>query len=249
MPLTLSHPSAVLPLRRLGLPMTALVIGSMVPDIPLYLGSRRGYDLAHSPLGVPTVDVLGALAVLVAWFAILRDPLVDLAPSQIRNRLAPHARLTLRQWVLAPVGALIGATTHVTWDSFTHHGRWGSNHVGWLRSEHLGLAGLQWAQYVSGVIGLIVVGWFAVAHLRSLPLLDPSRAARLMAPATLAAVVALAGLAGLTSAASTASDGLQAMAFRGVVNAVIVVVIGGGLVCLAWHVRRQRRAAACVDEA
>ena len=240
MPLTLSHPAAVLPLRRLGVPMTSMVIGSMVLDIPLYLGSTRGYDLAHSPLGVPTVDIAGALLVLALWFAVLRDPLVDLAPSAVRERLAPRARLTRRQWLLAPVGALIGGITHVAWDSFTHDDRWGSEHVGWLQRDHLGLAGLTWAQYASGVLGLIVVGWFAVAHLRSLPPLGIRRPARVLTPAALAAVVVLAGLTGLASAAIKASVGLHAMAFHGVVNSIIVIVVGSVLVCVAWQVIRQR---------
>lgn len=35
MPFTLAHPAYVLPLRRLGLPVSALAVGSMVPDVPL----------------------------------------------------------------------------------------------------------------------------------------------------------------------------------------------------------------------
>jgi hypothetical protein len=248
MPLTLSHPAAVLPLRRLGLPMTSLVIGSMVLDIPLYLGSRRGYDLAHSPLGVPTVDVAGALLVLAMWFAVLRDPLVDLAPSVVRARLAPRARLTRRQWLLAPIGALIGGITHVAWDSFTHADRWGSEHVTWLQRDHLGLPGLKWAQYASGVLGLIVVAWFAVAHLRSLGPVDVRRPARVLPPAALVAVVGLATLTGVASAAWKASVGLHAMAFHGVVNSIIVLVVGGVVVCTTWQALR-RRSRASVDEA
>lgn len=248
MPLTLSHPAAVLPLRRLGLPMTSMVIGSMVLDIPLYLGSRRGYEIAHSPLGVPTVDIVGALLVLWIWFAVLRDPLTDLAPSAIRSRLSPRARLTRRQWLLAPIGALIGGITHVFWDSFTHYDRWGSDNVGWLQRDHLGLAGLKWAQYTSGVLGLAVVIWFAVAHLRSLAPLDIRRPGRVMSPAALVAVVVLAGLTGLASAAWKASVGLHAMAFHGVVNSIIVFVVGIAIVCTAWQVKR-RRSRASVDEA
>lgn len=248
MPLTLSHPAAVLPLRRLGLPMTSMVIGSMVLDIPLYLGSRRGYDIAHSPLAVPTVDIVGALLVLWFWFAVLRDPLVDLAPAAIRIRLTPSARLGRRQWRLAPVGAFIGGATHVAWDSFTHADRWGSDHVEWLRTDHLGLSGLKWAQYASGVIGLLVVGWFAIAHLRSLPPLDVRRPARVLTPAALAAVVVLAGLTGAVSAVVKASVGLHSMAFHGVVNSIIVFVVGAILVCTTWQIM-QRRGRAPVDEA
>lgn len=239
MPLTLSHPAAVLPLRRLGLPMTAMVVGSMVPDVPLYLGSRRGYDLAHGGLGVVTVDILGALVVVAVWFAMLRDPLVDLAPAAVRDRLAPSARPTRRQWQLAPVGALVGAISHVAWDSFTHYDRWGSDHVGWLRRDHLGLAGLKWAQYASGVLGLLVVGWFAIAHLRSVPLLDVRRPARVLTPFALLAVV-LAGATGLATAGLKAPHGLHAMAFHAVVNSIIVCVVGGVLVCLAWQTLRRR---------
>jgi hypothetical protein len=46
-----------------------------------------------------------------------------------------------------------------------------------------------------------------------------------------------------------ASEGLQAMAFWGVVSSIIVFVVGGGFVCLTWQVARTRRAAARVDEA
>ncbi|MEE2045837.1 DUF4184 family protein, partial [Nocardiopsis tropica] len=37
MPFTLSHVAAVLPLARTRLPPAALVVGSVVPDLPYYL--------------------------------------------------------------------------------------------------------------------------------------------------------------------------------------------------------------------
>ena len=37
MPITFAHPAAVLPLARTGLPLTALAIGSMVPDLPMFV--------------------------------------------------------------------------------------------------------------------------------------------------------------------------------------------------------------------
>jgi hypothetical protein len=46
--MTLAHPVAVLPLRRFGLPMAAMVIGSMVPDVPLFLRWSSGYQVSHS---------------------------------------------------------------------------------------------------------------------------------------------------------------------------------------------------------
>ncbi len=90
------------------------------------------------------------------------------------------------------------------------------------------MAGLKWAQYASGVLGLLVVAWFAVAHLRSLPTLDVRRARRGSCPRRLwRRCSSSSGLTGLASAAAKASAGLQSMAFHGVVNSIIVFVVGG----------------------
>jgi hypothetical protein len=239
-PLTLSHPAVVLPLRRLGLPLSALVVGSMVPDLPLYLGSQRGYDIAHSPLGVVTVDVVGALLVLGLWFAALRDPLADSAPSGVRDRVVPRARLSPRQWLLAPLGALAGAVTHLVWDSFTHPDRWGTEHVGWLRTDHLDVSGLAWAQYGSAVGGLLVLAAFVVAQLRRLPVIGDTRAPRALPAGVLPAGIALAGVAGLVAALRSLPDGVHLMALRGAVTSVVVLTTGLLVVCGAWHVAVRR---------
>jgi hypothetical protein len=63
-PLTLSHAAAVLPLRRLGFPVTALVVGCMAPDLPLFLRWPRGYELARSLLGIASIDVVVTLVVV-----------------------------------------------------------------------------------------------------------------------------------------------------------------------------------------
>ncbi|MCL9796469.1 DUF4184 family protein, partial [Frankia sp. AgKG'84/4] len=158
MPFTLSHPAAVLPLRRLGLPMSALVVGSMVPDIPVFLGWPGVYRFTHSPLGVASADPVLAMAALAVWFWLIRDAVVDLSPGLVRSRLAARARPTRRQWLLAPAAAAVGAMTHVGWDAFTHHDRWGVRQVPWLSADHRGLAGHAWLQYGSSVVGFAVVG-------------------------------------------------------------------------------------------
>jgi hypothetical protein len=238
-PLTLAHPAAVLPLRRLGLPLSSLVAGSMVLDVPLYLGSRRGYEIAHSLPGILTVDVVGTLAVLWLWFTALRDPMADLSPAAIRDRVPVRARLARRQWLLAPLGAVVGALTHVVWDSFTHVDQWGYEHVGWLRSDHLGIAGLRWSQYVSAVGGLLVVAVFTATHLRTLAV-RPGRPPRLLPAATLPTVVIAAAAVGAVAALGHATVGVHAMAFHGAVSSIIVLAAGLVLVCAAWHVAAGR---------
>lgn len=84
----MSHPAAVLPLRRLPflaeLPLAPLVIASMVPDVPMFVPGRGGYGLTHSLLGIVTVDVLVTLVLLLLWDRLVRDSLVDLSPRRVR---------------------------------------------------------------------------------------------------------------------------------------------------------------------
>jgi hypothetical protein len=237
-PMTLSHPAAVLPLRRLGLPMSVMVVASMVPDVPLFLRSTDGYEATHRVVGVPTIDVALTALVVAAWFLLVRDALVDLAPDALRRRLPPRSRLDRRQILLAPAAAVVGAGTHVAWDSFTHPGRWGVRHVTWLQAEHAGLAGSTWAQYVSGVVGLAIVVLTAIAYLRAAPPTDPARPGRRLPAASLPLVVGAAGAAGLVAAARHASSGLVTMAFDGVIVGGIALVVGLVALGVAWNARR-----------
>ena len=63
MPFTGSHPAAVLPLLRTPLPASALVAGSIAPDVPFYLPVELPWA-THTALAVVTVDLLVAA---LAW--------------------------------------------------------------------------------------------------------------------------------------------------------------------------------------
>jgi hypothetical protein len=243
MPFTLGHPAAVLPLRRLGLPMTVLAIASMVPDVPVFMGWSRGYEFTHSVLGVLTVDLVVTAVAVTWWTVVMRDAMVDLAPAAVRSRLPARARLTRREWLLLPVAAVLGAATHVVWDAFTHPGRWGWRHVAWLRSDHGGLSGVSWAQYASGVIGVGVVLAAVVVHLRAVPPVRDGHRDRMLPGATLPVVVAIAAVTAVAAAAWSVPDGLHLMAFNAVVDSMIVLGVSLLVVTIAWHVAAGRRTA------
>ncbi|MFE7408494.1 DUF4184 family protein [Isoptericola sp. NPDC057559] len=167
MPFTPAHAAAVLPLGRTALPQSALVAGSTVPDVPMFLPGRHGYDVTHSLWGVVTVDVVLAAAVVWCSFAVVRDPYADVVPG-VRDRVPATAGLP-RRWASVALAAGLGALTHVVWDSATHPGGWTVERVPWLHTPHAGLLGAQWAQYASGAVGLAVVGvsvawWAAVGR-------------------------------------------------------------------------------------
>ncbi len=161
MPFTGSHIAAVLPLARSAwLVPSALVIGSMVPDLPYYLPLPVGATLTHSFVGVLGVDVVLGLVALALWHGLLARFLIAISPARLRERLPPPTRQ--RRWsagraAMLVVSLMVGALTHVLWDSFTHDGMWGAAHIGWLAESHFGMAGYRWAQRVSTVVGAVVV--------------------------------------------------------------------------------------------
>ena len=156
MPLAPAHPAVVLPLQRLGLPLSALVVGSVAPDVPVYLPVGVEYATTHSGRGV-AVDVVIGLAVLWLWFALLRDAVVDLTPS-LRTRAPARARLDRRAWLLAPLALAIGSATHVLWDSATHDWGFIVQELAFLREDYGPLTGYQWLQQFSTAAGSVVVG-------------------------------------------------------------------------------------------
>ncbi len=237
MPFTLAHPAVVPPLRRLGLPVAAMVAGSMAPDLPLFLPGPGGYGATHSLAGLLTVDLAVGLAAVAVWVLLLRDALVDSAPSWVRRRLPARARYSRRQWVLAPLGVIVGAATHVIWDGFTHPGRWGVRQVEWLGDQHGLFQGHEWAQYVSGATGLLVVAvWAYVAVRRSSPG-DPLPGAPRLGPAAILAVVLGSAAVTATAALARLPQGLHAMAYSGAVAGVVAMVVGALALAAVWHLR------------
>lgn len=164
MPFTGSHPAAVVPLLRTGLVPSALVIGSMAPDLPYYVPVPVSWTSTHSALGVVGVDLVLGLLVFALWQLLLAPAAVGLAPAGLRDRLAPDLPVPARRHLrsaraaaLVLVSLAVGAATHVVWDSLTHADRWGTDHIAWLAASHGPLPGYRWMQYGGGIVGVLVL--------------------------------------------------------------------------------------------
>lgn len=252
MPFTGSHPAAVLPLARGRLVPSALVLGSMVPDLPYFIPVPASATLTHSIPGAVTVDVLLGGAVFVLWHGVLARPAVAAAPPGLRARLGPRTLNGLATHaasaaavVRVAVSLAVGALTHVVWDAFTHERRtWWS--IGWLAERHGGLSGYRWAQYTSSVVGAVCVGVWLWRWWRR----TPAAAGRVPAVRPVAAVAVWASI--VLAAAAAAFPGvlraLTADAGPDVLHAGFLTATRGGAAgaavglvwALAWHLRRTR---------
>ncbi|MEU6983549.1 DUF4184 family protein [Streptomyces sp. NPDC046324] len=183
MPFTLSHAAAVLPgIRRDGtgrgpLIASALVAGSFAPDMTYFAataipGAMLFGNVTHSGLGVVTVDLLIAGALVAVWLMV-REPLVALLPGRWQGRVYGFMRggswrgrpaAPLAGWFC--VSAALGAATHVVWDSFTHLDRWGTRAIPFLDAVVAGFPVYLYLQYGGSALALALLVWFTVRALR-----------------------------------------------------------------------------------
>jgi hypothetical protein len=129
MPFTISHTAVVLPfarpLARWQL-LSAAVIGSMVPDFGLFLPWRPERFETHSAMALLTFCLPVGLTCYWIFQYLIKTPVIELLPNAAYERWRPFAApapfLSVRQWLLAAVGVLMGAVTHLVLDGFTHEG-------------------------------------------------------------------------------------------------------------------------------
>ena len=129
MPYTLSHTAVVLPIARILARrrlLGAVLIGSMVPDFGVFSPWTLSRIETHSLLALLTFCLpVGLLSYWVFQFLIkpaMAEILPDGAYSRWQAFKAPEPLASVRQWLLAAAGILIGAVSHLALDGFSHDG-------------------------------------------------------------------------------------------------------------------------------
>lgn len=240
MPFTPTHMVAVLPIAavaRRWLPLSALAIGSMVPDWPLFAAFGPRYAETHSIPGLVTACLPLGLACYLCFQILLKRPLVALLPRGVRLRIGGLARPCLGRsatsWLGACAAIVVGAFTHMAWDTFTHPHRWGTQTFPGLNLTAFTVLGravpaYKALQYGSSLVGLPALALLAIVWLR--------RAEPTNDPASLPTWLRAGGLIGLiaaplavAAAGSGRAYGVEGEAFR-------VVTDGGAALGLATPV-------------
>nr|WP_246324139.1 DUF4184 family protein [Petropleomorpha daqingensis] len=224
------------------MPASALVIGSMAPDLPFYLPLPQWYP-THTWLAGVTTDLLLGLLAWALWHGLLAEPASATAPAALRGRLAGGVApglavriASVRQVVLLVVALVLGTATHLAWDAFTHARRWGAEHLSVLAESWGPLPGYRWLQYASSVVGLAVLLVWFVRWWRRTPAV-PTRAepaARWVWP--LLAVLAV----GAGTVAGLAAGSLDDAVFPAAQWAGGTVLLIAVLLAIGWHLTRRR---------
>ena len=179
MPFTLAHAAAGLPFRRCNLVWSAFFIGTFAPDIEYFVRlSDSNRDGHHFP-GVITFTLPAAFVALWIFHSLVKPALVELAPEGLQRRLVPYMgafRFGGPSRFSAILGSvLLGVSTHVIWDWFTHAHTWVYERWAWLgETLDVPLVGpwshskvLQYASTLTGLVALAI--WFAIWYRKAKP--------------------------------------------------------------------------------
>lgn len=170
----LAHPSIVLPLAMLPkryASLTGLVIGSLVPDLGYAAGIGGMDSLREDWVALFTFCLPVGLISAFVFHLFIRDRLIRILPKGLYLRFnrflgtdwISHFR---QYWPAVVVSLLIGAVSHMAWDSLdlTHN----SGHVyrdlhAWTAPMNLGMwqipiiRAIQHAPSVLGMLAIIIV--------------------------------------------------------------------------------------------
>lgn len=128
MPFTFSHPAIILPLNYLPkkwFSMTGLIIGSLTPDFEYFIRMKIKSEYSHTIEGIFWFDLPLGILIAFIFHNIIRNSLYDNLPLFLKSRLSVFKQLNwnyyfVKNWIIVIISIIIGAFSHIFWDSFTH---------------------------------------------------------------------------------------------------------------------------------
>ena len=144
------------------------MIGSMSPDYAYFLPGDLDRVETHSFAGLFYFCWPVSIALWLLFVRVLEQPTFALLPGNWRTRFPSSSRnITFRMLANASLAVILGAITHVVWDSFTHRGTVMVNAIPPLHAVAFYLDGwrirwflvLQLASSVAGILLLALWAW------------------------------------------------------------------------------------------
>lgn len=171
MPFTFSHAAIIAPflvLPKRWYSVTALVVGSMGPDIEYYLRMRIKSDYSHTLAGIFWFDLPVCIVVAFLFHNLIRNSLIDNFPLFLKARFIRYKSFNwntyfIKYWKVILPSFLTGIVSHILQDSFTHPGLYFTEHIAFL-SQYVSIGKIsipvmKLVQHISSVGGILILLW------------------------------------------------------------------------------------------
>lgn len=169
MPFTFAHPALILPLRYLPkkwFSLTGLIIGSLIPDFEYFLRMKIKSNYSHTIGGLFWFDLPLALLIAFTFHHIVRNQLIANLPSLLKSRFIHYQTFNWNKHFrknsfVVLYSILVGASSHLFWDSFTHHDGYFVSQMSYLKNvikiNNFHIPILKALQHSSTFFGAIVI--------------------------------------------------------------------------------------------
>jgi hypothetical protein len=174
MPNPIAHTAASVPFAKIGMVLSALVIGSISPDFGYFVPLPISFFMYTLP-GLFLFDVPVGLVLLWFFHTLVKWPVLSLLPDSLQCRLIKPAQGfsfgSPKRFGMILLSLLVGSATHVIWDSFTHDYGWMVEQFSFLSTPIRGIPFYTILQNLSSILGTgILIYWF----IRWLPIAQQS---------------------------------------------------------------------------
>lgn len=206
-----AHPAASVPFARYGLLLSALVIGSLSPDFFYLFHLSTSSQFGHTLPGLFLFCIPAGLIILWIFHTIVKYPLFSVLPTSHQERLFPSLHRfqffsSGKRLLLIMVSLLVGAWTHILWDSCTHVYGWTVQHVSGLRFPLLVTSQgtlrvykvLQHGGTVCGTLLLLVWYWRWFKRAATHPVPSLFHVSKIVKRRITLAIIVIAGILGIS---------------------------------------------------
>jgi hypothetical protein len=172
MPFTPGHPAIILPLiRSRYFSATGLIIGSLSPDFEYFFKMSVNGIHGHTKAGLLYFDLPVTIILSIVFHQVVKGNLIGNLPVSFQRRFQDTLNLDFltylkANWVIFLISALVGAASHIFWDSFTHNNRFFVRQFAdFYSSTSISFQGVSYPlfyvlQQISTVVGLTVVSFY-----------------------------------------------------------------------------------------
>jgi hypothetical protein len=152
--------------------MTALIIGSIVPDFEYFFRMHIYSVHSHTVAGLFYFDLTVGCLLFILFVQVVRHPLLMHLPDFLRTRVSFDDAQRTRRYrfengVIIVFSLLIGAASHLLWDSFTHASGYCVRHISFLRKnvfiENFKIPVYKLLQHGSTVVGFLALFIYVIA--------------------------------------------------------------------------------------
>ncbi len=111
----------------------------MTPDFEYFIRMKLAGEHGHTWPGIIYFDLPVGFILLIAWYYLVREPFIHNLPKGVAERLK-HLRIEQwrpwlkSKWPVILFSLMIGAASHVLWDSFTHNNTFITGNIPFLRT-------------------------------------------------------------------------------------------------------------------